>query len=139
MKKTGKITLIVIVMLLFVTLTYYAYKKAVGEPITNPLSKFNGKGFNKANDFPLKKGSRGDKVKYLQEYLNYSGDYKLLVDGIFGDKTEDAVITELSPAGGKIKEVSENYYNQFIVPFINYAVTGYKSGGYHVEGTDAVG
>lgn len=36
-------------------------------------------------------GSRGDDVKKLQEAMNKSGSYNLDVDGIYGQKTQDAV------------------------------------------------
>lgn len=39
----------------------------------------------------LESGDRGDKVKELQTLLNKTGKYKLTVDGIFGNGTEDAV------------------------------------------------
>ena len=40
----------------------------------------------------LRLGSKGDDVKYLQQYLNhYFPSTPLVVDGIFGKKTEDAV------------------------------------------------
>ena len=38
----------------------------------------------------LKKGSKGDSVKLLQELLNKHG-FNLTVDGDFGNKTEEAV------------------------------------------------
>ena len=41
----------------------------------------------------LKRGMRGDKVKYLQWYLNHKFGYKdLKIDGAFGPATEKAVI-----------------------------------------------
>lgn len=40
----------------------------------------------------LKRGSRGTQVKYLQKFLNWYGNYKLVVDGIFGAATEKAVL-----------------------------------------------
>ena len=40
----------------------------------------------------LKNGSRGDEVKALQAKLNQLG-FTLEVDGIFGDNTQNAVIT----------------------------------------------
>ena len=39
----------------------------------------------------LKKGSKGTQVKRLQKFLNWYGDYNLVVDGDFGTKTESAV------------------------------------------------
>lgn len=51
------------------------------------------------SEFPLKKGSRGDKVTALQKYLNSVLalapllDPELDVDGIFGDKTAQACAT----------------------------------------------
>lgn len=39
----------------------------------------------------LHKGDTGTEVKRLQKFLNWYGNYKLDVDGSFGDKTEDAV------------------------------------------------
>jgi len=45
-----------------------------------------------ANDtFPLKKGSKGLRVKKLQDFLNKENNESLVVDGIFGSKTEAAV------------------------------------------------
>ncbi len=45
-----------------------------------------------ANDsFPLKKGSKGLRVKKLQDFLNRENNESLTVDGIFGSKTEQAV------------------------------------------------
>lgn len=38
----------------------------------------------------LRNGSRGDDVRYLQDLLNHFG-YHLVVDGIFGSRTEAAV------------------------------------------------
>lgn len=39
----------------------------------------------------LGKGNKGEQVKRLQNFLNWYGKYKLVVDGIFGTKTEAAV------------------------------------------------
>ena len=58
-------------------------------------------------NFPLKKGSRGNKVKNLQAYLNSTtGNYNLVVDGIYGNKTADA----LKKWNGKT-EVSSGFYD----------------------------
>lgn len=39
----------------------------------------------------LKKGSQGNEVKILQSKLNQYGRYGLIVDGVFGAKTQEAV------------------------------------------------
>ena len=39
----------------------------------------------------FKKGDKGDQVKYVQKFLNWYGNYKLSVDGKYGDKTVKAV------------------------------------------------
>lgn len=49
------------------------------------------------DDFPLKKGSRGERVKKLQEFLNNMNNESLVVDGIFGSKTEAAVKRNQAP------------------------------------------
>jgi LPXTG-motif cell wall-anchored protein len=43
------------------------------------------------SDFPLQIGSRGENVKKLQTYLNQKVNAGLVVDGIFGAKTAEAV------------------------------------------------
>ena len=49
------------------------------------------------DDFPLKKGSRGERVEKLQEFLNKTNNESLVVDGIFGSKTEAAVKRNQAP------------------------------------------
>ena len=49
------------------------------------------------DDFPLKKGSKGERVKKLQEFLNNNNNESLVVDGIFGSKTEAAVKRNQTP------------------------------------------
>tara|TARA_R110000803_G_scaffold16317_1_gene44737 strand:+ start:21390 stop:21779 length:390 start_codon:yes stop_codon:yes gene_type:complete len=48
-------------------------------------------------DFPLKKGSKGERVKKLQDFLNRENNESLAVDGIFGSKTEAAVKRNQAP------------------------------------------
>lgn len=39
----------------------------------------------------LEEGDTGTQVKYLQKFLNWYGNYKLTIDGIFGPKTDAAL------------------------------------------------
>lgn len=60
--------------------------------------------------FPLKRGSRGNNVKSLQRFLNYSdSSYNLKTDKVFGPLTEAAVLNE---TGKKI--VHKDYFDTFI-------------------------
>ena len=62
----------------------------VGKP--KPLPKPKGKYSGAIPKPTLKKGSRGDSVKQLQNFLNwYSPSAKLKVDGIFGGGTESVL------------------------------------------------
>lgn len=60
--------------------------------------------------FPLKRGSKGDKVKQLQRYLNINYSSGLVVDGDFGPKTEAA----LNTATG-LSQVSESWYQNNVL------------------------
>ena len=68
-------------------------KSAVApKPKTDTTPKVTAKGYT--GRFPnetLKSGSKGTQVKYLQQFLNWYGNYKLATDGIFGPKTLAAV------------------------------------------------
>ena len=66
----------------------FAHVKEPEKPITKPSGKYAG-------TIPapkLKKGSKGDKVKQLQKFLNwYHPAWKLTVDGKFGGHTDTAL------------------------------------------------
>lgn len=64
---------------------------------------------NKGDSFPLTVGSRGDRVKKLQQALNTLFDSKLSTDGIFGPKTKTALTSNKQSAN-----VSEEEYNTLI-------------------------
>lgn len=72
--------------------------------------------------FPLRRGSCGNEVMKLQAFLNSQGGYGLVVDGKFGQKTENAVKEEQSPfadfksmyPNAVFGQVSQEYYNDFI-------------------------
>ena len=64
----------------------FAHVKEPAKPIAKPTGKYSG-------TIPkptLKKGSKGDKVKQLQKFLNWY-HWKLKVDGKFGDNTKKAL------------------------------------------------
>ena len=59
---------------------------------TNPSSSGGGGGSSRNQDFPLKKGSLGERVKNIQKYLNSTKQKpNLVVDGDFGSKTLTAL------------------------------------------------
>lgn len=62
-------------------------KQTTTTTTTTTAKSYTGKFPNET----LKKGSKGTQVKYLQQFLNWYGNYKLAVDGSFGDKTLVAV------------------------------------------------
>lgn len=55
------------------------------------LKKPNGKYSGIIPNTTLKKGSKGESVKYLQKFLNWYGNFKLIVDGELGELTESAL------------------------------------------------
>lgn len=60
------------------------------KPKAKPISTYKYTPKTKNDDFPLKKGSKGDNVRLLQEALISKGA-KINVDGDFGTKTENAL------------------------------------------------
>lgn len=82
-------------------------KKALQEAEKMQLMQTNspaaGTGTNtdiRQDDFPLKIGSRGDRVKALQAALNkIAPQFNLKLDGDFGSKTYDALITGFRATG----------------------------------------
>ena len=51
------------------------------------------------NQYYLEKGDKGDNVKLLQRFLNWYGNYGLVIDGDFGNKTLSAVKNYQSKEG----------------------------------------
>jgi hypothetical protein len=62
-----------------------------GSTTSQPAANLN---LTQNASFPLKNGSRGKQVVELQKFLNTNGyaDPKLVVDGVFGSKTEAALM-----------------------------------------------
>lgn len=61
------------------------------------------------NEFPLRYGSCGEKVKELQKILNIRAPVQITVDGQFGYKTQARVLTKF----GKTS-ITENDWNTFV-------------------------
>lgn len=75
------------------------------DDISNAVEKvFKG---DEAKDKVLKKGSRGMDVRKLQQKLNEVGasDPKLSTDGIFGAKTEAALVAATGQNTIKVKDI----------------------------------
>lgn len=107
-KQTENILIGSIIILIISLLTFFGFKKIKenktdqtqpgtpeSEPITTPSTTVTTN-----DDFPLKKGSRGENVKYLQRAINKiiknSGKNQSLLlpeTDFFGDKTYTALVT----------------------------------------------
>lgn len=105
-----------VIMLLAAVLVFLLRKK-IFPGLYGTETDDTASGTGTASEFPLKSGSRGEKVKKLQAHINkmwgltpVSRDYMPLAeDGIFGVKTEAACELFLNT-----KTVSETWYNQYV-------------------------
>lgn len=117
--KTKKLIIIILIVAVIAFAGYKLWKKFEeysgrldgsdphAVPATNPVAT------NTRNDnFPLKKGSKGDRVKVVQRWCNWAKDCELTVDGDFGSKTEAAVQKCVSVDGVYVNYVPESAYNQ---------------------------
>lgn len=66
---------------------------------TKPVAKLEPRPKAEPKSQLLKKDSKGNDVKFLQSWLNYHGYNAGKVDGVFGDKTEQAVRAFQKAAG----------------------------------------
>lgn len=88
--------IIAIIVILIIVIIIYIKNKSVPE---KPIVLLNA-GISPQSVFPLKYGSRGDKVKLFQGYLNSKIGYTtggptdtlLVLDGIWGPLTEAAAL-----------------------------------------------
>ena len=131
MNKGTKITLIGLGILGVGVGLYFVFRKKPPynqDPKKEDKEKKTKKQGTKWGDdsFPLKRGSKGNRVKALQKYLNDSSSgYALATDGLFGPLTEAAVQSEQTPfeqfkvgyPNAVFGQVSEEYYNDFVVGF----------------------
>ena len=85
------------------------------------ISSGSGSALNDNATFPLKKGSRGKQVAFIQRYINkYYGISMLTVDGIWGNNTERLVKSTLENnyADGQITATEYN----ILVAVYNFAI-----------------
>lgn len=107
MKKTAKALIIIILITIVMVGGLLIYRRLKnknndgGSSSSSTGSSSNSTGgSNSSNDnFPLTKGSRGEKVKFIQKYINKLAGIDLLtVDGIWGNATEKMAKRELTRA-----------------------------------------
>lgn len=97
--KKGWIVFIVVLVVAAAVLLYAFRDRIFAKETEDDGSDGEAAPVAEASEFPLKRGSRGDKVTALQKYLNSVLalapllDPELDVDGIFGDKTAQACAT----------------------------------------------
>lgn len=119
MKKGTKIILGILLLSGIGTLVWWLtkgekeIKKSDGTPLEdtpNPQKIIEKTEPSQTDSFPLKNGSSGDNVSYLQRALNNLGA-KLKVDGSFGNNTYNAVLTK---AGTKFYPVTADSFAQIL-------------------------
>ncbi|NPD47493.1 peptidoglycan-binding protein [Lentimicrobium sp. S6] len=88
MKKNKKI--IVFVVLLIIAVLVFVFKDKLFGTNTKTVSNLEPSNDNPQNSYFIKYGSRGNEVKLLQAYLNEFKNEALIVDGIWGPKTQAA-------------------------------------------------
>ena len=109
MKYKTIIIISVIVLLLSAGVWWLAASKKPDETEPEAGSDEAAKSEAAANTvkMPLKKGSRGSLVKAIQEALNRKFNYTLVTDGVWGNKTEQALINLSLPTTIYWKQWSE--------------------------------
>ncbi len=132
-KSTGIMVAVVLAVVLILCAIYFFYLKpkrkakkinnAGNENSSTTTTKGNGASSIQVNTnntgltnttFPLKQGSKGTEVLYLQAALNYFKGKTLALDGDFGPLTEAALY---SVSG--VKAAPEYYYNQLVKPYMS--------------------
>ena len=110
----NKMWIIVCVVILIIGVLLFLFRdKILGKKDSGEVS-----GSTQVPEFPLCSGSRGEKVKALQRYLNSvlqeePGEHNLLaVDGIFGPKTAEACGIAFG-----IGSCSEDNYKAYVEPY----------------------
>lgn len=128
MKKTAKVLIIILILAALTVggvLIYRRFKNnddgGDGNGSGSGNSSGSGSALNDNATFPLKKGSRGKQVAFIQRYINkYYGISMLTVDGIWGNNTERLVKSTLENnyADGQITVTEYN----ILVAVYNFAI-----------------
>ena len=110
----SSLIIVIVIIAIIAAVIYFVFaskkSKAIPESNTDNL----GKKISWTDDeFPLKKGSSGIRVKQLQTGLNIIKNNNLAIDGKFGEKTLSAL-----KEGFNIESLSEANYNTYIKPNI---------------------
>ena len=134
MKKGAKAILIILALAAVALVAYLVYRSRHKDDDkdggTTPASNGSGSGSTSGTTgFPLKRGSKGDKVKFIQKYINWVNfNSALTVDGIWGDKTETAALKTF----GKNIITKDDYdrYQQLYDTQNNLGANGYKVNDY---------
>ena len=120
MKAKAKIIIpIILVIAAIVAAVIIIYRPKKNEDGGSSTSTGTNNGQNvgtstSTSDFPLKKGSRGEKVKFIQKYINKLAGIDLLtVDGIWGNATEAFARQELTRAYAD-RQITLNEYNRLV-------------------------
>lgn len=119
-KQTKKTAIIISVILVIGIISYFVFfrkKKTEAELEEENKNTTGVKTSGKNDEFPLKKGSYGNRVLNLQKYLNGQTKAPLSFikeDKDFGKETEDRLYL-LS----KAKQVTGAAYNVSVLPFIS--------------------
>lgn len=111
----GWITIGIIIILIIFIFLYIKKKNTIATTISTPVNPsasatavINATSPVKGDSFPLSYGARGLNVSKWQTYLNSLGA-KLVVDGIWGPKTEAASILYT-----KFNNITQDYFNAVI-------------------------
>lgn len=112
-----KTLIIIIVSLVIVLVALYIYKRSKNKPAAEaPAGDSHDHSGSTAtvpaaNDkFPLKVGSNGENVKYLQRAINrIAPPANLVVDGDFGNKTYTAIILYIGTSYYPVSQAQWTY------------------------------
>lgn len=115
---TKRLIIIILIVAVVAFASYKLLQKVGREEETNGVAKPTDDGgggtsstTSRNDNFPLKKGSKGERVKVVQKFCNWAKDCGLTVDGDFGSRTEAAVKKCVSVDGVEANYVSETAYN----------------------------